>query len=313
MQRARVGRHIEVSGHPLESIGRVAAEGLDPAGGAVPIADVAGVDPQRADEVSGQQLGDLARIEAARQFGAHVEQATQLAGQVQCSRQQPRRSDRDGGLIGQDREDLQVVLGERIESELGQTDDADDLPVVADRHDEHRFVDVVGARDRPAAGIAAGLADQQRLTVDGDPAGEAFSVTTGQTREIDRVVRAASAGRDDGGQTVPRFTQVEPRVVVLDDPAELLEHGSADIFRGMCEGHPGRGRLHDLELGGQRRDPVGQGGIPGPRQTLVWKRLHQWIVASRGQFGTPPSVRGGYPQGPMPIERFARPAVPLIR
>ena len=157
-----------------EPVDRVVAERLDPPGGPVPVADDAFVDAHRAGEVAGHQVGDLARVEAARQLGAHVEQAAQLAGEVLGACQQAGRADGGRRLVGEDRQQPQVVRTEPVEAELRQRDDADRRAVVAHRHDEHRLVDVVGPDDRRAARVAVGVLDEDRLAVLRDPAGEAL-------------------------------------------------------------------------------------------------------------------------------------------
>ena len=81
-QRLGVAGDVEERLDLVDPVGRVVAERLDPAGGTVPVADDALVDAHRAGEVAGHQVGDLARVEAARQLGAHVEQPAQLAGEV---------------------------------------------------------------------------------------------------------------------------------------------------------------------------------------------------------------------------------------
>ena len=94
------------------------------------------------------QVRDLARVEAlADSSRAHVEQAAELAGEVLGSGQQARRLDRGGRLVGEDREQPQVVVVELVEAQLGERDDADGGLVVAHRDDEHGLVDLVGARD----------------------------------------------------------------------------------------------------------------------------------------------------------------------
>ena len=98
--------------------------------------------------MAGHEVRDLARVEALGQLGAHVEEAAQLAGEVLGPGQQPGGLERGGGLVGEDREQPQVVVVELVEAELRERDDADRRLVVAHRHDEHRLVDVVGARDR---------------------------------------------------------------------------------------------------------------------------------------------------------------------
>ena len=54
-----------------------------------------------------------------------------------------------GGEAGVDHEQPQVVVGELVEAELGEHEDAEDLVVEDHRREEHRFVEVVlGPRDR---------------------------------------------------------------------------------------------------------------------------------------------------------------------
>ena len=188
-ERLRVAGDLEVGIDLGEPVDRVVAHRFDPAGGAVPVADDAFLDAHRAGQVAGHQLGDLARVEAARQLGAHVEQATQLAGQVLGACQQAGRSDRRGRLVGEDRQQPQVVGSELVEPELGERDDADRRAVVAHRDDQHRLVDVVGPGDRHAARVAVGVLDEDRFAVQRDPAGEALAERAGEELHVDVLVR----------------------------------------------------------------------------------------------------------------------------
>ena len=108
-ERLRVAGHVEERRDLAEPVGRERAERLDPPGRPIPVADDAFVDAHRAGEVSGHQVRDLARVEAARQLGAHVEQPAQLAGEVLGPGQQAERPDGRRGLVGEDRQEAQVV------------------------------------------------------------------------------------------------------------------------------------------------------------------------------------------------------------
>ena len=100
--------------------------------------------------------------------------------------------------------------------------------VVAHRHDEHRFVDVVGAGDRLAPRIGVGVVDEQRLAVLRDPAREALAEPAAQQVQVDLLVRPDAALERDRDDLVGRLEQVHPRVVVIDDPAGLLDDRPAD-------------------------------------------------------------------------------------
>ena len=54
--------------------------------------------------MAGDQVGDLARVEALGQGAAHVQQAAQLEGQALAVGQQAGRLDGRGGLVGEDRQ-----------------------------------------------------------------------------------------------------------------------------------------------------------------------------------------------------------------
>ena len=211
--------------------------------------------------MAGHQFGDLAWVEAAGQLGAHVEQATQLAGEVLGTCQQPGRPDRRCRLVGEDREEPQVVRSELTEAELRERDDPDRRPVVAHRDDQHRLVDVVRPDDRHAARVTVRVLDEQRLTVLGDPAGETLAEGAGQQLHVDLLVCADTALEGDRDDLVRQLDQVDPGVVVIDDPARLLDDRPADLGRGAVAAHPGGRRLEDLELGGARLGLLEQLGV----------------------------------------------------
>ena len=247
--------------HLVELEDRVVAERFDPAGGAVPVADGALVDAHGPGQVAGHEVRDLARVQALGQLAAHVEQAAQLAGQLLAAGQQPGRLDGRGRVVGEDRQQPQVVGIEAVETELRERDDADGDAVVAHRDDEHRFVDVVGAGDRRPARVAVGVVDQQRLAVLGDPAGEALAEPAAQELEVDVLVGADPALEGDRHDVVGRLDEVDPGVVVIDDPARLLDDGPTDRLdrRGPVE--PARGRLQDRQLGGAHLGLLEQLGV----------------------------------------------------
>ena len=63
------------------------------------------------------------------------------------------------------------------------------------------------------------------------------------------------------GTTLSPLDQVDPGVVVVDDPARLFDDRPADPFRRPAPAHPGGGGLEDLELGGPRLGLLEQLGV----------------------------------------------------
>ena len=134
-------------------------------------------------------------------------------------------------------------------------------PVVAHRDDQHRFVDVVGPDDRLPARVAIGVLDDDRLTVQRDPAREPFAELAGQELHVDVLVGSDPSLEGDRDDPVGRLDEVDAGVVVIDDPARLLDHRPADLFGRPVPAHPGGGRLEDLELGGPRLGLLEELGI----------------------------------------------------
>ena len=198
------------------------------------------------------EVRDLARVEAARQLAAHVEQPAELAGEVLRAGEQACRLERGRGLVGEDRQQPHVLGAELAQPELRERDHADDRPVVAHRDDEHRFVDVVGPGDRRSARVGVGVVDEERLPVERDPAREALAHLAAQEIEVDIVIGADHALEGDRDDVAERLDQVHPGVVVVDDAAGLLDDGPPDLLDGVLAAHPGRRRLEDRELGGPR-------------------------------------------------------------
>ncbi len=185
------------------------------------------------------EVRDLARVEAARQLAAHVEQPAELAGEVLRTGEQPRRLERGRGLVREDRQQLLVLGAELAQPELRERDHADDRPVVAHRDDEHRFVDVVGPFDRHAAWVGVGIVHEERLAVERDPASEALTHLAAQEIEVDIVVGADHALEGDRDDVAERLDQVHPGVVVVDDAAGLLDDGPPDLLDGVLAVHAG--------------------------------------------------------------------------
>ena len=91
----------------------------------------------------GSRLSDSSPLMSSSRRSSRVE--------LLAAGQQPGGLDGGRGLVGEDRQEPQVVVVEAVEAELGQRDDPDRDVVVAHRDDEHRLVDVVGPGDgRPA-------------------------------------------------------------------------------------------------------------------------------------------------------------------
>ena len=95
----------------------------------------------------------------------------------------------------------------------------------------------------------------------GDPAGETLAEGAGQQLHVDLLVGADAALEGDRDDLVRQLDQVDPGVVVVDDPARLLDDRPADLGRGAVAAHPGGGGLEDLELGGARLGLLEQLGI----------------------------------------------------
>ena len=258
--RAQVVRLV----HGLADRRRVAAEGPDAVGRVgVPGADLGLAGADGPGEVLGHQVRDGDRVEGARERAAHVQQLAQVRGEAAGLGEV--RGAREGrrGLVGEDQQEAQVLLVELAQAELGQRDDADQRVVVEHRHDEHRLVDLVRARDRRAARVGVRVVDAERGPVLRDPAGEPLAELRPQDRHVDALVRADPALEGDGHEHVRGLEQVDAGVVVVDDPAGLLDDGAADLLGLEARAHPPGGELEDRELGGpsqlRRAGPADEG------------------------------------------------------
>ena len=205
----REARQVEEridAGEPLrrpDSLRREAARG------AIPERDRALVGPEGAADVLGDQVGHAARIEAAREGAAHVGDVPEVIGEGARGPHGPRRLHRGGGLVGENREHPDVRVVELAQAELREGDDAGDALVVAHGDDDHRLVDIVGAGDRLAARVRAGVGHQERPAVRGDPAGEPLADLLVEVAEGDLPVDRV-AGRGDRNEVV-RFAGARRR------------------------------------------------------------------------------------------------------
>ena len=249
--RQRVRRDVE-EGRQLDDGNRwVVADARDPVLGTIPPRDRAFLDAGHARQVAGKDVRDLVRVEAAGELAADVEEHPQLAGERLVAGEVTSGFEGGRGLVGEDREEPLVVAVELVQPELGQGDHADDRVVVAHRHDQHRFIDVVGARDRRPPRVVVRVADEERLAMLADPAREAHPEAGPQDGEVDVLVRADAALEGDRDEVAGRLEDVHPGVVVVDDPAGLLDDGPAD---GLAALGPAQARgcgLEDLELAGE--------------------------------------------------------------
>jgi len=128
---------------------------------------------------------------------------------------------------------------ELVEPQLRERDDPDHDVVVAHRDDEHRFVHVVGAGDRRPARVVVGVRDEQRFPLLADPAREADPEPCAEQVEVDLLVCPDPPFECDRDQQVGRFDDVHAGVVVLDDPARLLDDRPADGVRAFGAAEPG--------------------------------------------------------------------------
>ena len=256
-------------------------------------------DAHRPGQVAGHDLGDLMRIEAAGQLAAHVQQPAQLQGEALGACQQPDRADGRCRPVREDRQEAQVVRAEAVQTELRQRDDADRRAVVAHRHDQHRLVDVLGPGDRRAARVVVRVVEEDRLAVLGDPAREALAEPALEQCHVDVLVGAEASFEGDRDDGVRELDQVDPGIVVIDDPVGLLDDGPGDLLDRDGPAHPGGRGLEHLELGRPgsgllEQLGVGEGdrgvGRQGRDEGHVAARPGTRILAQRGQRADDPAV-----------------------
>ncbi len=195
-------------------------------------------------------------------------------------------------MVSEDRQQTEVVGVEAVEAELGQGDDPDGHAVVAHRHHEHRFVDVVRPGDRLAARIGVRVVDQQWLAVLGDPAGEPLADAAAKQVHVDMLVGAHPALEGDRHHFVGQFHEVHAGVVVVDDLAGLLDdrpahclHGRGAVQapgRGLQDGELRRACLGLLEQLGVRERDAGVRGQGGQERDVAIGPL-AWLQGDGGK------------------------------
>ena len=156
--------------------------------------------------------------------------------------------DGDGGQVGEQRDRLDVLLGERAAAQTVQAEHAGHLAEHAQRHDDGGLRHVLaGARDVHAARVASHVVDQLRLVVADDPAGEALVDGDAELLVELRVLVA----RVDAHQ-LARLVVQQPDVhgVVVDDDLEHL--GDAHEHLALVErAEQQRAEAHELVLDAQ--------------------------------------------------------------
>ncbi len=207
--------------------------------------------------MAGHEERDLPRVEAARQGATHVEEAAEVRSERLAAAQEAGRLHRGRGVVGQDREESEVVGRELAQAELAEGDDPDRPLVVTHRDDQHRLVDLVGPGDRLPAWVTVRVVDPERHAMLGHPAGEALAEAAAEDVGIHDVVLPHPTLEGDRHDLVA-LQHVDPGVVVFDDPADLLDDGPSDGLDVRGPVHPRRRRPEDLQVSALLADPPGR-------------------------------------------------------
>ena len=88
-------------------------------------------------------------------------------------------------------------------------------------------------------GSSFASSDEQRPSVLGDPAGEALAELAAQQLHVDLLVRPDRALERDRQDVVRLLDEIDPGIVVIDDPARLLDDGPADLVDRSRRGSGG--------------------------------------------------------------------------
>ena len=84
-----------------------------------------------------------------------------------------------------------------------------------------------------------------------------------------------------GHELVDALEEIDPRVVVVDDGADLLDDRPADRGDALGPVHPGRRRLDDRHLGGPRLEVLEQLGVPEGQRDVDPEGGHDLDVLDR--------------------------------
>ncbi len=150
---------------------------------------------------------------------------------------------------GIDDEEPKVVIGELVEPELREDEDAEHAIVEDHRREEHRFVEVVlGPRDRRRARVRGRIAEVLGDAMFGDPAGDALA--QGEPEHVGRLVDVLTdLAEHRHGDEVLTDQSVDPGVVIVDQLAELAGDRLADLVDAREPAEASPQLLDRLELG----------------------------------------------------------------
>ena len=233
-------------------------EPLEPLGHA--LEDAAGI------ELGQDRFGDLEELTLAAELLFEGERLlAQPFGRVGVGH-------RLGGEARVDDEQPEVVVGELVEPELREHEDAEHLVVEDHRREQHRFVEVVlGPGDRRGARIGRRVAEVLRDAMLGDPAGDALA--DGDPELVGRLVDVLADLSEHGHRDQVRADQpVDPGIVVVDQLAELAGDRLADLGHARQPAEACPELLDRLELGRPCRHPLVVLGGPDRDARLGRKR-----------------------------------------
>ena len=285
------GRDARLAGLPRLEV----VLGVDPAGGQrgqhvrPPVVDL-DRDVVVADEVA-EAVGDLVedadRVERGQDRLGDLEELALVAelpleGGRALAQQLGRVGvdERLGGEAGVDLEQAQVVVGELVEAELGQDEDADDLVVVGHRREEHRLGQVLlGARDglgpRVVRGVGQDLGDPVGRDPAGDPDPDLDPELLGRLVDV-----LADLALERDRHEIVAVDPVDPDVVVVDEVVELGRDGHPDLGRAGQPVQAAAELLDRLELRGPGRHP---GDVGRRRRAVVDARLRAALRRRRSR------------------------------
>ena len=193
------------------------------------------------------------------------------------------------GGTGEDAEGGLVVRPEPVPTQARRDHDAPDAALVHHRHREHGLRAEVLAEDQ-AARVGMGIADEHRLTVLGDPAGDA--VTDANPEQLRLRVHTPHERALERDRLAPAGVvvhAVDAEGVVRDERARLRDDRLADAPHVLDRGQPGRQVLdgtqprceilhrgHELRVADGRRDRVAE--APGQRRLVVGPVVRACVV-----------------------------------